>query len=593
MAHFVSATSAVLAMAAAFAGAGAAQAQTQVPPPPPVPTPSQVPSREEVNPQVPAAQERRSTAQVDEKGAFAPGPCPLAESDIKTTIREVRFTAPGGGALAPELIDLLSGISTTPETQPIKVVCDLRDQANARLRQSRYVASVQIPPQRIDEGVLRLEVVAGHIVEVRVRGDAGPYEGILNSRIEALKSLNPLNARDAERILLLADDLPGLNVQLGLSPNGGGKQGELIGDLTVTYQRFALVGNVQNYNGKQLGRETAYLRAEFFGLLGMGDRTFIAGSSSFDFKEQRILQAGHSLSLDGNGTALSLIGTMAWSRPTLDNLDLRTRSTIGNIELSRQLVRSVRTNALIATGFEHAQQKTRIYANGTNFPQSRDKISTVYLRGHADTRKFNFDGSQAYSIAGGLEVRKGLGLFGANQVGTNNGVAPTRFEGDARAFVVRGDLSGTVGFGPIFELASTLRGQWTNKPLLNYDEFALGNLTLGRGYDPGSNTGDRMFGGSVEARANVLKGRNLRAQLYGFYDGVRLLNLDTGSTEARRYLASAGGGVRLTMFNSMRLDLTYAHPFDPPLLTGNNIKRAPDRIMASLTAQIIPFGASR
>jgi hemolysin activation/secretion protein len=552
------------------------------------------PSREEVNPQAPQSQPRPSSAQVDEKGAFAPGPCPLSESDVRAAITEVRFTAPGGGMLAPDLADLLADITTSPAEQPIRVVCELRDQANARLRQARYVASVQIPPQRIDEGSLRLEVVAGKIVEVRVRGDAGPYEDILKSRIESLKALDPLNARDAERILLLADDLPGLNVQLGLSPNGGGKQGELVGDLTVTYQRFAVVGNVQNYNGKQLGRETAYLRAEVLGLLGLGDKTFVAASSSFDFKEQKIFQVGHSLALNGKGLGLSATGTIAFSRPSLKDLDLRTTSLIGNIEVSQQLIRSVQTNLMAAVGFEYAQQRTRIYTSGTNFPLNRDKISTIYARVNANTRKFKFDGSQAFSLAGGLELRKGIGAFGANKVGAiSGGYAPSRFEGDARAFIVRGDVAGTIGLGPIFELAASGRGQWSNKPLLNYDEFALGNLTLGRGYDPGSNTADRMFGGTLEARANVVNGRNVRAQLYGFYDAVRLLNLDTGSTEARRFIASVGGGARLTLFNSMRLDVTYAHPLDPPLLTGVNIKRAPDRIMASLTAQIIPFGASR
>lgn len=585
MARIFCSLKAALVAASSLAMAGQACAQAAPP----------VPSREEVNPTVPDDQRDQSRAKVEEGGAFQPGPCPLAQSDVRAAIREVRFTAPGGGPLAPELLQLLAGINASGQDEPIRVVCELRDTANARLRVSRYVASVQIPPQRIDDGVLRLEVVSGHIVEVRVRGDAGPYEDILKGRIEALKALNPLNAGDAERILLMADDLPGLNVKLGLSPStSGGKPGDLVGDLTVDYQRFALVGNVQNYNGRQLGRETSYLRAEFFGLTGMGDRTFIAGSASFDFKEQRIAQVGHSMTLDSSGTQLSLVGTMAWSRPDLDTLDLRTRSVIGAVELSRQLIRGLRRNAVAAVGFEYAEQRTRVSSGDSTFPLSRDKISTFYVRARGDMRKFNFDGSQAYSLGAGLELRKGLGIFGATKTGVvTGGYAPTRFEGSARAFVVRGDVSGTIGFGPIFELAATARGQWSNKALLNYDEFAIGNLTLGRGYDPGANTGDRAIGGTIEARANVVNGNKLRAQLYGFYDAVQLWNLDTGSTEAKRYLASVGGGMRLTAFNSMRLDLTYAHPLDPPLLTGVEIKRSPDRIMVSLTAQIIPFGSSR
>ncbi|MDE2595329.1 MAG: ShlB/FhaC/HecB family hemolysin secretion/activation protein [Sphingomonadales bacterium] len=556
---------------------------------------SQLPSREEVNPPAPPAQPPKARANVDEKNAFTNGPCPLSESDVRVAVREVRFTAPGGGALLPELQQLLGGIATGSEEQPIRVICDLRDQANARLRRSRYVASVQIPPQRIDDGVLRLEVVSGHIVEVRVRGDAGPFEGLIKDRIEQLKQLNPLNAADAERILLLADDVPGLNVQLGLSPaTSGGTPGDLIGELTVNFRQTALVANVQNYNSSLLGRETAYVRTDAYGLLGTADRSWLAVSSTFDLREQRIVQVGESLLLNGAGDRLTVTGTLADSRPDLKTIDLRTLSLIGNIEFDHQLKRSVNTNAEVSLGFEWAQQRTRVYSAGGSAPLNRDRISTLYARLGGDTRKLRFDGSTAFSLAGSLELRKGLGIFGANQTGKlNGGYGPTRFEGDARATVVRGQVSGTIGFGPIFELATTLRGQWANHALLNYDEFAIGNLTIGRGYDPGANTGDRAYAGAHEARANVAVSKDVQAQLYGFYDWVRLINLDKGSTEARRWMASVGGGVRVTVLNSIRLDLTYAHPLDPPLLTGINIKRSPDRVMFSLTSQIIPFGTRR
>jgi hemolysin activation/secretion protein len=553
------------------------------------------PTREEVNPPAPVADVPKNQVRVDADAAFQAGPCPLAESDIRTSIKEVRFTAPGGGALAPELLALLTDVTTSSEEQPLRVVCDLRDLANARLRRARYVASVQIPPQRIGDGVLRLEVVSGRIVEVRVRGDAGPYEGLLRNRIELLKGLTPLNSSDAERILLLANDVPGMTVQLGLSPKtSGGVPGDLIGELSVTYRRFSLIGNVQNYNSVALGRETGYLRAEFFGLTGMGDRGFVAGSSSFDFKEQRIVQGGYSIALDSAGTRLGVTGTLAFSRPDLETLDLRTRSLILNIEASRPLIRSLRKNASVALGFDYVGQRTRVHASGSSFALSSDKISTIYTRIGGDTRKLRFDGSLAHSLSVGLELRQGLGIFGATKTGIfGPDGGPSRFEGSAKATVVRGDVSGTIGFGPIFELAATGRGQWTNKPLLNYDEFAIGNLTMGRGYDPGANTGDRMVGGSVEARANIGISPKARGQIYGFYDGVKLWNLDLGSTEKNRYLASVGGGVRMTLFNSLRLDVTYAHPLDPPLLTGVTVTRAPDRVMASLTAQIIPFGSRR
>lgn len=165
--------------------------------------------------------------------------------------------------------------------------------------------------------------------------------------------------------------------------------------------------------------------------------------------------------------------------------------------------------------------------------------------------------------------------------------------------MVRGQFDAKVGFGPIvevvpiFELAGQVRGQWANDPLLNYDEFSIGNLTVGRGYDPGSNTGDRAYSTSAELRANLPTGEKVLTQVYGFYDGIRLWNLDRGTSEKDRRLESVGGGVRFTLPGQARLDIAYAHPLDPPLLTGVLNRVPKDRVLVSLTMQLVPFGPRR
>jgi hemolysin activation/secretion protein len=542
----------------------------------------------------PKPEERQhSTATVDAHGAFQPGPCPLPEN-LSVTIREIHFSAPGGSELDPELARLLAGVKTDPAPQSVRVVCQLRDQAIERLRAARYVASVQIPPQKIDGGVLNLEVVSGHIVEVRVRGEPGPYRRFLERRIAALKEMNPLNEADAERLLLLASDVPGLNVKLGLSP-AGTRPGELIGDLEINFQRVRLVANVQNYNSAPLGRESLYARTELFGLTGRGDVTSLGILASVDFKKQLIGQLSHSMMLDARGTSLSLTGALAQSRPALPNLDLRTLSKVGSIELATPLLRGVNENISAAAGFEFAEQRTRVYPGGPSQPLFRDRISTFYARLTANKRKLAFDGHTVYAIGGHLEVRQGANIFGATQTGTIDSAnyAPSRFEGSATATVVRADLTGQIGIGPVFELWTRGYAQYANRPLLNYDEFAIGNLTLGRGYDPGANSGDRVIAGSVEPRVNFKLSPTTPGQLFGFYDVVRLKNLDTGTTEKNRTLRSVGGGFRLTAFGSARLELMYAHPMDPPLLTGVNVKRPTDRVLVSFTAQLVPFGVRR
>ena len=574
--------------AALFSSSSGALADT-------VPTtapPAALPTRQEINPAQPDTAPPKSDVKVHEQGAFRPGPCPLAQSDVKVAIHQVEFTGPKGGALAPEILHLLQGISASGDAIPIAHVCALRDEANQRLQNARYVAAVQIPPQTIDNGVLRLEVVTGRIVEVHVHGDAGPFQKLVLERIEALKRLTPLNAAQAERILLQANDTPGLSLQMGLSPDTAtGTPGDLIGDISVSYRRFAVIANVQNYNSKALGRETLYLRAEAYDLLGLNDRTYIAGSTTFDFKKQKTFQFGEEIALNSNNDHISFVSTYAVSRPALPSLDLRTTSLIEDIAYDHNFIHSTTKVLTASAGFEYAEQLTKIYFNGSSVPLNRDRISTLFARVDADKRILRFDGSQKADFSGSLELRKGIGVLGSTPSGVvDNGYTPSRFYGSATPFVVRAHLNGDIGFGPIFELASQIQGQWADREVLNYDEFAIGNLTVGRGYDPGANTSDRAFAAASEVRFNLPLSQKVRTQVYGFYDYVRLWNLDQYSTERNRTLGSVGAGARLTLINGLKLDVLYAHPLDPPLLTGVTVKRAPDRVMFSLTAQLVPFG---
>jgi hemolysin activation/secretion protein len=581
---------------ATLAGALALAASSQpafaqaVPPPSPAALPNPAP-REVVNPPaLPTPPQTEPRVSISGTDAVTAGPCPLTASDVRTTITSVRFVAANGKDLPPELSRLLAGIAPSAGEQPIRVVCELRDQAQARLRGARYVASVQIPQQQIGDGVLQLDVVWGHIKEVRVRGDAGPYEGLVRRRIALLKALEPLNEADAERVLLLADDIPGLSVSLALSPEGS-SPGELIGDLAINFERLRLFGNVQNYNSRFLGRETVFLRGEVYGLTGMGDVTALSLSSTVDFDEQKIAQLRHSVLIDPAGDTISLTGTVAQSRPDLADLDLRTLSVIGGFEASHPLVRTVREQAAISGGLEYALQRTRVYGEGGSEPLNRDRIAALYLRLDGATRKFDFAGQPILQLSGALEVRKGLDILGATTgPSRSSGYNLSRFDGDATATVVRGNLQGVANIGPVVEFFAAARGQWADHALLNYDEFSIGNLTILRGYDPGANTGDRAIGFTVEPRANIRLGGDTSAQLFAFYDGVRLWNLDSSSSEKKRYLASLGGGVRMNLLRSVRLDVTYTHALDPALLTSIDRSPPQDRVLASLTIQLVPFG---
>ncbi len=557
----------------------------------------QAPSREEVEPmrQTPAAPP--STVSVESSKAIETGPCPLRDSNVRVNLQSVKFVGSADQPLAPELAALLGSIRpAVTGDQPIAAVCDLRDAANTALRRARYVASVQIPPQEIGNGELQLVVVAARIVEVVVSGDADRYKNALRPRIEQLKALYPINERDAERILLIAGDVPGIDVQLVLR-SAGTKPGEVIGDMTVISSPVQVIANIQNPGSRQLGRELGTIRADFFGLTGMSDRTYLAFSNSAQWKEQHVIQGGHEVGIGASGFRAGVRASYALSRPSIPSVSLKSRSIIAGLDLSYPIVKQVNSGLTAWAGLEYIDQETNTLNGGTPQPFTKDRYTVAYARLDGYAGKLRPDGSSYWSVQGGLEFRQGLNLFNPTPKGfdASSGYSASRIDGDGRASVLRGTLEASVSPAKNVWLNASAFGQWTNSALLNLEEFSLGNLTYGRGYDPGANGSDKAVAFRVEPRVSITgkgtpqKPLKLQAEVFGFYDNVHIWNKDTGTFETRRTLDSIGGGVRLIWAGRMILDVTYAKPLKRALAL--DMQRPTDRLLVSLTTKLLPWRA--
>ena len=514
--------------------------------------------------------------------------CPFADSPIEVSIDRLRFTLPDDTAVPGALNDTLSAIRPEPGKHRLAQLCDLRDAAARALSAAGYITAVTIPPQEINAGEAILIVIPARLVDVHIQGSAGRNGRALAARVAQLKALPVLNTRKIEHILLGANDVPGLQVRMALRSAGTGP-GQVIGELQVSYTPFSIVANVQNSGSRAIGRESGTIRAEYYGLTGLSDRTFVGLSSTFDFHEQQVAQVGHYFATD-SGISFGGRFSYAWSRPDLGGLDLRSRSLIGGFDVSAPLRRSVRSNADIGGGFEIIEQRIKFYpGGGFVIPVTQDKLRVAYLRLSASAREPQFTGPDKWSIGASLELRQGVDVFGATQQGaiTASGYGPSRFDGSAAATVVRGGVNASVALGRLFSIAATGQGQWASGPLLSFEEFSVGNLTSGRGYDPGVTSGDKALGLRVEPRVQLPIKSHVGVQAFGFYDTVHIWNDDSFTTEGSRSLSSFGGGMRAVLPGLMSLEAMYAHPQDPELnLAG--APRASDRVLLSLTIQFAP-----
>lgn len=533
---------------------------------------------------------------------FVPGPCPeaIANSPLTAPLSKVEFKGPGGSELPAEVKAVLAGVGATLDGKPAPLaqICQLRDEATAALARARYVAAVQVPEQSLAGGVLELRVTTAHIVELRVRGAPGKSQARLEELLAKLKALDPLNEADAERILLLANDIPGTQVSLELRPAPNGQPGEVIGEVQLERTTGSLVANIQNYGSDQIGRWSGVLRGDLYGLTGMADRTYLSVFSTSDVRELVVLQGGHDFAVGNDGLRVGFNATYAKTRPTLPNaaagFNLASESVLASLFANYPLIRTTSSNLRLGGGLDLINQRTKALGQLINLDQIR--TGWLKLEGDAAPRRLSLL-APTWRIGGYVELRQGLSILGSTpRGGGGNAAIPTRFEGNSRAFVLRAGVNGEarLRFGPNSPYAATIaadvRGQWTKDPLLAFDEFAVGNLTIGRGYDPGATAGDRFIGGSAEFRLGKpvpLSAKDFAFEGVAFYDHVELRNLDSNNFERNRTLRSVGGGVRATWGSHMRLDLMYAKPLDKNLAIDTT--KPPARVLLSLTVRALPW----
>jgi len=542
------------------------------------------PTREELERAEQLAPESARPSKLSVEGDIERAPCPLADprfADVTANFSSVSFE--GLQAVPAEALQG-SWSEFAGRDVPLATLCEIRDRAATALRARGYLAAVQVPAQRIENGeTVRFEVLMAKLVGIEVRGGAGNSEKLIAAHLEALTRQPVFNMKQAERHLLLARDLPGYDVRLALRP-AGTAPGEVIGEVRVRREPGRFDINVQNLGSRSVGRFGGLARLQLNDLTGMGDSTVISLFNTAQTKEQTVLQLGHNMALGTDGLRLSGSFTYAWTHPGIA-APIESDTLIASAEVSYPLIRSQARNLLLNGGLDVIDQKVSFI--GANSAFSNDKLRIFFARLNGTlTDPDSMASTTGYSareprwnIRGSLELRKGISGLGA-QGGTAK----------PDGFVVRASATGEYRPIPTVTLAFSPRVQYSPDPLLSFEEMSAGNYTIGRGYDPGVIAGDSGAGFSAEARLGSmmpLSKDDLALQPFAFFDAAWMWNEDIGLQGTNPLkVFSAGGGVRGAWGNRGRFDLTLAAPLRTPDFRA---RRGDVRLLFSITTQLWPW----
>lgn len=525
--------------------------------------------------------------------------CPLASPEfaaVAFTLEQVDFT--GSDLLDPAILNT-TYVDYTGKSVPVSTICEIRDRVATELRNAGYLAAVQIPPQEIQNGRITLDILTARMTSSEIKGNIGRSKKLLQRYIDKLIQQPVFNANEAERYLLLANDIPGVNVKLTLKPDNStepNKTGNVVGVFNVSQTHLSADLNIQNFGSEEVGRFGGLARLGLTGVTGIGDETIASVYSTADFQEQQVYQLGHEFRLGGEGLIIGGNIGYAKTMPGISGgLNVESETILADLYGTYPFIRKQAKNLFGTVGVEYVDQDTKILGFETN----EDTVSVAYARmDFSALHKKSIRGAEGYSgyepkwaIAGEFELRKGLQILGASEgcgsdfqncIGQT--VLPTRVDGNPKAFVIRGRARLNYRPTPLVAMTLKPRFQYSSSGLFPYEEFSGGNYSIGRGYDPGVIIGDRGYGLQAELSYGSLapkSSKDIAFQPYIFADALSVSNEDLPGIDDT--ISSIGGGLRAALGKRANLDIFAAAPLERGPF---EVSKGDVRLLISLQAKI-------
>ena len=434
--------------------------------------------------------------------------------------------------------------------------------------------AILVPPQEVRDGQVEFQVIEGRVTDLTVLGRDPTARRQATRGFQPLLGLQPVPVDRIERAYDLARDIPGLS--LAGSLRRGSQAGGM--DLVVQAERrdWRFYVNANNFYPEAVGPFGVLLGADYYGGSLHGDQTSVQLYSTTDGEEQRVLRFSHLRRLNSSGTSVSLtlLGADANPQGSVAPLDLATDVFAARGELAQPFIRRGAFELDGAAAFEWTDQKTQVFSS---VRLTEDNLRILVARLFGRVGRENGRLFTRY----GLELRQGVQVGDASRPGD---FALSRFGSDPQATVLRFNLAGEARANDKARLAFRLEGQWSNDSLTAPEEYSVGNLTVGRGYEPGSSYGDRALALSVEGQLGPYRPREwLAVTPYAFADAVKVWNEEPLAPNDR-WVRSVGVGLRFDFPDRARLDLFWADPLDAPLGLGES--RPQPRVFVNLTVAL-------
>ncbi len=324
-------------------------------------------------------------------------------------------------------------------------------------------------------------------------------------------------------------------------------------DLTLKVERGKFSGNVaaDNYGTPFLGRVKGSTSLGVNDMFKHDGRTEFFGQMTKSTDELSSGRITHNAFIGDNGTKV-LVSARRQRTKAGDSLapfGLKGSTDSAKAEFSHALIRSRKHNWHARAGFEYINSK--LHSLGSLIYVDKLRVFTL---GTSYDRTDGFGGGGVSFITGSL--RHGVDVLSSSEYEQfrSRAKGKTNFL-SARMQAVRLQL-----LGQYFSIYAGLTGQYGFNTLLSAEEFSVGGMSFGRGYDNGELGGTSGLAGKAELRYRKYShAAPMTFVPYVFYDAGVVWKRNVNGIESKS-LASTGFGTRFGYKSNFNIDITESWP---------------------------------
>ena len=484
---------------------------------------------------------------------------PTTGADTKPLFRLAGVTVTGATMIAPDALAATYQPflgKTVSQADLVTIAGNISDLYRAA---GYHLSRAIVPPQDIQGGRIRIQVIEGSIADIVVKGERAAQFGV-QKVLAPLTGEHPSRRASLERRLLLVNDLPGTRVADSAIEEIGTGTGRF--RLTVTVQTWInyTAFSIDNRGTLANGPVQTYLTSSFNSVAFAGDTAGINVSTVPNTPQE--LGFGrffYYAPVGDDGARIGALVSYGLQKPgdIRSIIDTRDRSASADLRGSIVPLRSRDASLWLTGGFG----VTESYEDDLFGPDYRDHIRALYLT--SDFQLHDRLNGWNYLTVG---LRQGLPILGASPPDDS---LNSRFDGSGTFTKLNVYYTRYQPLSDAWSVKLAFAGQLASNALLASEEFYLGTA-FGRGFWGAEISGDNGVGGSIELRYDqTLKYDFLKGyQLYGYVDDTVAWNFHSGGDVL--VLALAGAGVRFYLPYDLQFGveaarpLAYKIPFEQP-----------------------------